>query len=382
MTLRTAAGRAVFVALVIVAALLVAGQAIGQPVLLSYVETGSMEPQLRPGDGFVAVPAAVAGPVEPGDVVVFDAEQLNGGDLVTHRVVDRTERGFVTKGDANPVTDQSSGEPPVKRTQIVATALQVGGTVVAIPGLGVGVMAVGDLTAALQRTLAATLGTRSLLGPQGLSYLLFGLGVALYLGTALASGGSAAPRRRRVGRVGRGLDATVVVLALALVVVLLLTLSMTVPGGAHEYEVVSSETDAPGTRVIPHGETETGTFAVPSNGPIPVVAFLEPVDQGIEPDRREVFVPANRVRTVPVELRAPAETGYYRFVLVEHRYLAVLPVDTIRALYEVHPWLPILAIDALFGVGFALLGIGLVGGGPLRLSDGGAAGEAVRRWLR
>ncbi len=112
---------------VIVAALviaMIAGQLLGQPAVVGYVETGSMSPTLEPGDGFVAVPAALAGPIEEGDVVTFRAEQLHGGGLTTHRVVGETERGYVTRGDANPFTDQDGVEPPVKDDQIVAVAWQ------------------------------------------------------------------------------------------------------------------------------------------------------------------------------------------------------------------------------------------------------------------
>ncbi|KPN31210.1 signal peptidase I [Halolamina pelagica] len=123
-------------ALVLVVASLLLGQVLGTPVLLGYVETGSMEPTLEPGDGFVAVPAAVTGDVEEGDVIVFRAEELQGGGLTTHRVVGETERGYITRGDANPFTDQDGNEPPVKEGQIVAEALQIGGSVVVIPNLG------------------------------------------------------------------------------------------------------------------------------------------------------------------------------------------------------------------------------------------------------
>jgi signal peptidase len=36
---------------------------------------------------------------------MFRAEELQGGGSKTHRAVDDTERGFITKGDANPFTD-------------------------------------------------------------------------------------------------------------------------------------------------------------------------------------------------------------------------------------------------------------------------------------
>lgn len=116
--------------------LLILGSVLGQPVLVGYVETGSMSPTLEPGDGFIAVPTQLDSSIEEGDVVVFQAEEVQGGGLTTHRVVNKAERGFITKGDANPFTDQGNDEPPVKRAQIVATALQVNGNVVVIPSLG------------------------------------------------------------------------------------------------------------------------------------------------------------------------------------------------------------------------------------------------------
>jgi len=46
------------VAMVAVVGLLVLGAMLGQPVLRSYVETGSIAPTLEHGHGFVAVPGA------------------------------------------------------------------------------------------------------------------------------------------------------------------------------------------------------------------------------------------------------------------------------------------------------------------------------------
>ena len=65
-------------------------------------------------------------------------------------------------------------------------------------------------------------------------------------------------------------------------------------------------------------------------------------------------------------LHAPPETGYYRRYLVEHRYLAVLPQSVIDALYALHPWAPIVAINALLAVPFYVVGIKLVGRGRIR----------------
>src|SRR6056297_2525566 len=119
--------RAATIGLVALVGLLVVGHVLGVPLGLGYVETGSMEPTIDAGDGFVAVPAAVAGPVDEGDVVVYDAQEIEGGGLTTHRVVEETDHGYVTRGDANPFTDQDGGEPHVTDGQIVAKAWQVNG---------------------------------------------------------------------------------------------------------------------------------------------------------------------------------------------------------------------------------------------------------------
>ena len=141
MNLRSTVGSGVIAMLVVVVLAMLVGQQIGQPILLGFVVTGSMSPTLEPGDGFIAVPPSLADEVEQGDVVTFNARQLQGGGLTTHRIVGETEEGYITRGDANPFTDQDSNEPPVQESQIKAVALQLGGDVVAIPNLGTAAIA-------------------------------------------------------------------------------------------------------------------------------------------------------------------------------------------------------------------------------------------------
>jgi len=370
---------------------LVAGQLIGQPILLSYVETGSMAPQLQPGDGFVAIPVWAAGPIEEGDVIVFDAKEIHGGGLVTHRVVDVTDRGIITKGDANPFTDQDGREPPVQRPQVVAKALQVGGEVVAIPAVGAGVIAIGDVLAGVQQQvsgvqqqLAALFQTRSLLGTQGLAYILFGLGISAYLLSFLTGQGGSRGRDRQAGRDIKTMNVTLIIGGLTIFLVLVMSLSMVLAGGTQTFEVISSDSDAPGHRVIGKGTTETVTYSVPSNGVMPVMVFLESDDERVSITKKELYVPSNGHTNTTVALTAPPETGAYLLYLNEHRYLAVLPQGTIRALYHVHPWLPIIVIDALFGIGFAGLSFALVGWGKIRIRPGRGLSvpERLRRLLR
>ena len=387
MEARTLAGRALTAALVLFVASLLLGQVLGTPVLLSFVETGSMSPTLEPGDGFVAVPAGLAGPIEPGDVVTFDAERLHDGGLVTHRVVAETDDGYVTRGDANPFTDQSSSanEPPVQREQILAVAWQAGGDVVVVPKLGLLVIGVRDLLSGLQTRLAVLFGTRALLGTQGLAYLLFAFGVLAYGASLLvADRDEERGLHRRIRETGMT-DRTVVVLTLTAVLVVTLTASMALPAGTQQFAFVSSDTDAPGAGVIHRGGSERSTYRVPSNGLVPVVVFLEPTSDGIDVEPRELYVSSGRTVNATVTLHAPPQTGYYRRYLVEHRYLAVLPRPTIESLYRVHPWAPILAIDALLGVAFFGTAVGLVGLGRDRIGRPDRdlpLAIKLERWLR
>jgi signal peptidase len=350
---------------VLVVLALVAGQALGYPVLLGFVETGSMEPTLEPGDGFVAVPTAIDDDVEEGDIVVFRAEQIQGGGLTTHRVVGETDCGYVTRGDANPFTDQDGGEPPVKDAQIVAKAWQVGGSVVVIPYLGTAVMRLQGALTDTQQILASVTGSRSLLGAQGLTYLLLGLSALLYVVDLFVSDGSERDRSRSRDR-DRGLSTRTIVAGLAALVVLTSTASMVVPAGTQEFGIVSAEFDSESPTVIRQGTAESLTYRVPNAGVVPVVVYLTPASEGVATDPGRLRVPGRSSANATLTLSAPPETGYYRRYVSEYRYLAILPTSVIDACYRVHPWLPIVVVDAVIGVPVYLFGMSLVGTGRLR----------------
>jgi signal peptidase len=362
MSLRRLIELGVTIAVAIVIVSLIAGNLIGQPILLSYVETGSMEPTLNPGDGFVAIPTEVAGPIEEGDVVTFEAQEIQGGGLTTHRVVGETDRGYVTRGDANPFTDQEGDEPPVRSEQIVAVAWQPGGTVLAIPHLGTAVGGLQNAMETVQRQLAALLGTRALLGTQGLAYLIFGLSMALYALDAYFSD----PSRERSRERDTGTSARLYVGLMALALVLGATAAMAGPAGSEEYTVVSAEFESDRPLVIPQGESNSITYPVGNGGLVPVVVFLEPGSEAVDVRPRELQLGSRSIANATVTLSAPPETGAYRRYVGQHRYLAVLPVPVIRGLHAVHPWLPVAVIDTLLAVPFYLLGVRLVGTGRVR----------------
>ncbi|MEZ3145343.1 S26 family signal peptidase [Halobaculum sp. MBLA0143] len=347
----------------LLAVALVVGQLLGQPVLVSYVRTGSMEPTIDAGDGFVPLPTAVTGPPEEGDVVTFRARQLQGGGLVTHRIVDRTDRGYVTRGDANPFTDQDGEEPPVKRTQIVAVAAEAGSGVVVIPELGTVVQAIGGALGTIQRYAAAYTGLRSLMGLTGVGY---GLGLLSAIGYVVdvvtRSRRETDERDRTPDRDRGGTDGQRYLRVFTAIIVVAATGTMLLPSGPTEYGVVSAEFDSDQPSVIPAGETREQAVRLGNTGLVPVVAVLEPVGDGIGVRDRTVSIPSRGEATTEITITAPEETGYYRRVLTTHRYLALLPTPMIVGLAGVHPWLPVVVIDAVLGGGFYLLGYPLLAG--------------------
>ena len=371
------------VAAVLVVASLIVGQYLGQPVLLSYVETGSMQPVLNPGDGFIAIPAPLAGGIGVGDVVTFDAQEIEGGGLTTHRVVEETERGYVTRGDNNPFTDQDGGEPVVQDADVVAKALTVGGSVVVIPHLGTVAMGFQSALDSAQTWLAVTFGVRSLQGTQGLAYILFGLSTVAYAIDWYLDSGRRETRTRDRSR-DDGTSVFAIVGVLALVLMATATAAMVVPAGTQEYGVVSAEFESENPTVIESGTSQELEYVVPNAGLVPVYAYVTPQSPGVDVDPQRVAVGGRGEASTTVTLTAPDETGYYRLFVAEHRYLAVLPASVIDELYGVHPWAPLVAINGLLGGGIVGLGALLLRGEPARIRsrESRAKPPLYRRVLR
>ncbi|ADD07688.1 peptidase S26 domain protein (plasmid) [Natrialba magadii ATCC 43099] len=335
----------------LVGAIVVAGQLLGQPILLGYVTSDSMEPTVEAGDGFVAVPAAVTGEVEVGDVVVYEAD--GDGGLVTHRVVDETDEGYVTRGDANPITDQARGDPPLEEDDVLATAVQVGGTVVTIPGLGTVATSVGAAAETAQLWLIDLTGLDQLRGTAVLPIALLVLSLTGYaLETARDRSSS---ERDRSGDTVAAPSRLALGLGFALFVVIAASAAMLVPAGGETLTVISSD-PAPDVELVtePGGTAQT-SYHVSNQGFIPIVAYLEPVDDGVSVERKSMSVSGRDSEVVGVTLEAPEATGHNDRTVLERRYLHVLPRGVIDALYAVHPWAPFVAIVVTLGsVSYAL----------------------------
>ena len=389
MTASTIVSKALGYAAALFVILLLVGQLLGQPILLGYVATGSMEPTMDAGDGFIAIPSAVTGDVQEGDVVVFQARELHDGGLTTHRVVGETEGGYITKGDANPFTDQDGGEPPVTDGQIVAEALQINGEVVTIPYLGTIVMGIQGVAMAAANAVTSVFGMATT-SSNGLGSMLVAIGVAL-LGFGILLERLGPARRETTRRRSReNVLAFWSTLGLILLVfVTLATAAMVVPSGTYEYGLISTESPTDDPQIIEPGATTELTRSVDNAGYLPVVVVHEAESNGIRADPGWQTVGIRGSGETTVRLSAPEEPGEYTRSLGEYRYLAVLPPSLLVWLHGVHPFAAIAAVNGVVvGVTVAIIVL-LFGSGDLRLRSGPdhvslstRLERRLRAWLR
>ncbi|QLG49315.1 signal peptidase I [Natrinema halophilum] len=389
MTAAALAKRGFGFVLALVVVLLLVGQLLGQPILLGYVASGSMEPTMDTGDGFIAIPSIVSGDVEEGDVIVFQARELHGGSLTTHRVVDTTDEGYVTKGDANPFTDQDGGEPPVQDGQIVAKALQIRGVVVTIPYLGTSVMAIQGFAERGYGTIATIVGVTTTPSSNGLGAMLVAIGVA-FLGFATLFERLGPARRETTRRRSReNVIAFWTALGLVLLVfVTFATAAMVVPSGTYEYELVSTESPTNDPQIVTPGATTELTRSVHNAGYVPVTIVHESESSGIGVDPRWQTVGIRDRGETSVWLTAPEETGKYTRHLGEYRYLAVLPPVALVWLHDLHPLAAIAAVNGVIVATTVSLVLLIFGSGDIRFRSPGhhvplstRLERRLRKWL-
>ena len=383
MSLRSSLGSAVSVVLVAVVIAMFVGQQIGQPVLLGFVVTGSMSPTLDPGDGFVAVPPALAGDVEAGDVVTFDARELEGGGLTTHRVVGETEEGYITRGDANPFTDQDADEPPVQESQIEAVAWQLDGEVVVLPGLG-------TVALAMQTGVETAVGALS--GIPGLGGLADGDARALMIGAggllvlySLVSDRLSGRRGGRSASRDRVIEASFVLVVLLLFVTVPLTASMVLPSGVETFSVVSSESPSGDPTVIQRGGSQTVSYNVSNDGFLPRVAVIEPASNGVAVAETTLVVWRGESAGTEAVISAPEATGVYVRSISQWQYVMLLPLPILLGLHSIHPFVAITAINGVVILAVTSVFVVAVGMDPFKFRSRSGRlplGEQVRRTLR
>lgn len=389
MKLRSLVGSGATILLVGLVVAMLLGQQLGQPIVLGFVVTGSMSPTLEPGDGFVAVPPSIAGDIEENDVVTFDAQELEGGGLTTHRVVGETDQGYVTQGDANPFTDQDGPEPPVQESQIAAVALQFDGEVVVIPQIGTVAMALQGALGSVAGVLSSVPGLDGLadgdIGSLMMGAGLLLLGYSIFSDFFLSGGRERGDRERSKG--GKT-SAVVILLVILLLITVPATASMAIPSGTNDITIVSSQSPSENPTVIERGESAEFEYEFANDGFIPRIAIIEPASTGVEVDERLMVVSRGESAETTARVHAPDETGAYLRSISERQYIQLLPVPLIVALHDIHPFVAIAAINGVIVVAVTAVFVVSVGLQPFRfrskerdVSSVDKIRRTVRKWF-
>lgn len=274
------------------------------PVQPAYATSDSMSPAIERGDVYIII---ASGNIEPGDIITYYSPK--DGDHTTHRVIDRTDNGFLTKGDNNPSTDQAAGYDPVTQDAIVGKVLEVGGEPLTLGGLSSPIKLIES-----NRLILIGFAAIVLLGPE------------LW---QLASGRERQPDRDivRMSDVFRPLFMGMLVLG---------TLLVYLGASSHELLWVAS-TQVTAAHVVPVGEAVTRTVQVKTFTP-PMTTLI------VEAEGITVVDQAVKGSTIELETRIPAidSTGPFRSHVHVYPYPATLPEGLIKQLHNVHSVLAIL----------------------------------------
>lgn len=374
--------RVVTVLLIVVFVSLAVGQVIGQPVLFAYVDSGSMEPTIDEGDGFVAIPAAATSPPQEGDVITFEAETIEGGGLTTHRVVGETADGYITRGDANPFTDQDGGEPPVTDEQIVAEALQIGDFVVVIPQFGTVVEGIQGLVVAALAPIAAALGlSGATTGTAGLA--IFAVGVVLFIWSTISERRTGPERDlSRSTEPEERLDTRRLAIVVLLVVLVPANASMVAVDGTSELVVDGDEvTDAPG---VSAGDEIEAEFDI-RNGAFLTMLFALEADGDATLQDESLSIPPGETATTTLSVAAPPPGTEKTVTVTQHRYFVLFPEGLILSLHDIHPFVALAGLNAFITVSVLGFIAGLFGFGEVQFrqtSRDVPMTIAIKQWLR
>jgi signal peptidase len=143
----------VTVLLILASLVIISGGILGRPLLLAAVPTGSMVPALHPGDLIPVLPTWLLSAPDIDGVVVF--RTAHDHDWIVHRIVaGNGTDGFVTKGDANPVSDPFR----VYRKDIAGVVPQWHGAPIRFPRLGALRMSEGPFSSPVVAGVALVLG--------------------------------------------------------------------------------------------------------------------------------------------------------------------------------------------------------------------------------
>lgn len=317
-------GLAVFAATLLLC-LFVLSKLTGAPSF-TYVYSASMEPLIHVNDGFLVLPAPTP---KVGDIIVYRPNVLDA-ELITHRIIESSSRGFITKGDNLSNTDQESGEPEVLPHQVMGKVWEWKGKPVTFSKLGDGIDFFNS------HSIFFRMG--------GVLFILGGSWIALKDRKNGSTSLNRNRKRRRIRKVGR---TTVIVLSFLLFIQQIAVIKTETV----QYLVSSSPSD-PSSQFYPKQSGKI-TYKI-ENHSFFSVWYLPEGEGTLQLENVPHIIPPFGEDKMFLKTTPHSQTGWYKEYFKIYTYPALLPYRLIKLLQSIHPIFSALATSLTCG---AILGI-------------------------
>jgi len=290
------------------------------PTILSYVTSDSMAPTLNINDYYFIVPKTISTP-DVNDIVVFRSQHRG---YFVHRIIDRVDQGFITKGDNSPFTDQQSGEPFVTNSQIIGRVLTFQNQPVTVPWLWKFTRHFKFLNTLIRKNWAVVGG-----GFLALSLLSFFVDQ------------KRTPQKRERRKPLRAKHVTLPAMGLMLIVS---TLFMYLAQERLTFQYWSTYLREGSQYQRPDTDFEM-MVEIYNMGPVPHFILIDAPQAKMNTLQLARYVGPNSTLEIPLLYHAKDQPGFYENEVKVYRFLPLLPPHILHDLLEVHPFLPILVLD-------------------------------------
>lgn len=293
----------------------VTGFILDRPVLISYVTSDSMTPTLNKGDLFLINPFSKG---KTGDIIVF---KMNGHWTV-HRIYAETSEGYITKGDNNVATDQQGGRSDaIRKEDVVGTVVTIFDKPIKIPYVGMYIQEFSKSTKNLYIAI-----------------------VVIVLGSILLTAGGKDRVRKRKKRVVKVKYKTLYTIVSAVTIAIIL-ISIVATWGTVGFNYAS--TLAGGQKegwYLPNTEFDR-PIVIENKAFYPMYYILSPKGDRIALDKTDFMLMRNEKENINVHVKVPANTKIYYEQIDVYTYPPLLPTDLIKRLWNLNPYLPLVAFS-------------------------------------
>lgn len=285
----------------------------GAPVL-TYVYSNSMSPLIKVNDAFLVWP--VKNP-DVGDIIMYRPVILKA-PYITHRIIAKGEKGYITKGDNSPYEDQESEEPEVTPDRIIGKVVTINDVPLIIPGLG-----------KVSSYMESRLGNAT----KTLSFLFLILGVITAILDRKQKKKRKSRNRWRLRHVYK-----------ALIIVSACTVIISIYLGSQVSQIEYLVSKYPGSQGdhIQVGKEDQLVINIKNKGIFPVwiiVSGIEPLSVNEAPD----YLWIRSGGTVLMNVKPQYSTGRYQGYVQHYHYPVLLPRTWILWLHNISPFFANLA---------------------------------------